>query len=274
MSDYLSLPIKEINELLKNKKILPIDLVNEFVEKVSNDQFNTFITLDIEGAIKQAHELENKEVDNLLFAIPLVINDNIVTKGIKTSCGSLMLDNFYPIYDASVVERVKEKNMIIVGKANMSEFDISLDEGYYGLVKNKINDEHIGGSGGSVVSVSVGYTPISLATSINENLSLASSLSQVVSLKPTYGLVSRYGLISPTSSFEQIAPISKNIIDNAILFDAIIGFDEKDYMTVKDYKFNINNLKTKLKNKRVAIPNYYLNDNLAEGENNLFKNII
>ena len=112
MTKYLDLSIKEINELLKSKKIKPIDLVMESLDRIEGyKEYNSLITVDKESAIKSACELENKEVDNILFGIPIVIKDNICTKYIKTTCGSKMLSNFITLYDASVIENIKDKNM-------------------------------------------------------------------------------------------------------------------------------------------------------------------
>ena len=120
---YLDKSINEIHELLKNKTIKPLDLVNECFERIEeNKELNAYITLNKEEALKQAEELENKEVDNLLFGLPIAVKDNIITKGLRTTCASHMLDNFTPIYNATVVEKIKEKNMIIIGKTNMDEF--------------------------------------------------------------------------------------------------------------------------------------------------------
>ena len=108
---YLNKSIKELHELLKNKTIKPIDLVEEAFERIeTNKELNAYITLNKEEAIKKAQELENKEVDNILFGIPIAIKDNIVTKNLRTTCASHMLDNFNPIYNATVVEKINEKN--------------------------------------------------------------------------------------------------------------------------------------------------------------------
>lgn len=114
---YLNLKIEEINKLLKDKKITPTDLVEEaFINIENNKELNAYITLNKEEALKQAKELENKEVDNILFGLPIALKDNMVTKGLRTTCASHILDNFIPIYDATIVEKIKVKNMIIIGK--------------------------------------------------------------------------------------------------------------------------------------------------------------
>ena len=136
MSKYLDLSIKEINKKLKDKEIKPIDLVLECFDRIEeNKEYNAFITLNKEEAIKRAKELENVEVDNLLFGIPIAIKDNIITKDLKTTCGSKILYNFIPCYDSTVVKKLKEKNMIIIGKTNMDEFAMgsSNQTSYFGL---------------------------------------------------------------------------------------------------------------------------------------------
>ena len=125
MTNYLELSLKEINELLKSKKIKPIDLVEESISRIeSNKDLNCFITTNFDEARKKAKELENKEVDNILFGIPIGIKDNIVTKGLRTTAASKMLENFIPVYNAHVIDLIEEKNMIIMGKLNMDEFDM------------------------------------------------------------------------------------------------------------------------------------------------------
>ena len=120
---YLDKDIEEINKLLKEKIITPRILVEEAFESIEkNYNLNHYITLNKEEALKQADELKDKEVDNILFGLPIAVKDNIITKGLRTTCASHILDNFNPIYDAKVVEKIKEKNMIIVGNTNMDEF--------------------------------------------------------------------------------------------------------------------------------------------------------
>ena len=123
MNNYLDLDIIKIHNLLVSKKLKPIDLVNEALKRASNDPLNTFITIDRENALKRALELEDKiEEDNLLWGIPIALKDNIITKGLKTTAASKMLENFIPSYDAYVTKLINESGMIIIGKLNMDEF--------------------------------------------------------------------------------------------------------------------------------------------------------
>ena len=168
MTDYLSLNIEEINELLKQKKIKPLDLVNEAFAKIEKSNTCSFITLNKEEAIRKAKELENKEVDNVLFGIPIAIKDNISTKNLRTTCASLMLDNYIPLYDATVIEKINEKNMIIIGKTNMDDFAMGStgETSYYGSPKNPFDNEMVSGgsSSGSAISVAERIVPFALGT--------------------------------------------------------------------------------------------------------------
>ena len=167
MHNYLDLPLIEINKLLKEKKITPTDLVLESFERIEKDKdLNCFITLNKEEALKQAKELEDKEVDSITFGIPIAIKDNIVTKDLRTTAASKMLENFEPIYDADVIEKVKEANMIIIGKTNMDEFAMGSSNrtSYFGSVKNPWNKERVpgGSSGGNAAAVSKRMVPFAV----------------------------------------------------------------------------------------------------------------
>ena len=267
MTDYLSLNIEEINELLKQKKIKPLDLVNEAFAKIEKSNTCAFITLNKEEAIRKAKELENKEVDNLLFGIPIAIKDNISTKNLRTTCASLMLDNYIPLYDATVIEKINEKNMIIIGKTNMDEFAMGStgETSYYGSPKNPFDNEMVSGgsSSGSAISVAERIVPFALGTDTGGSIRQPSSFCGIVGLKPTYGRVSRYGLVAFASSLDQIGPMTKNVKENALLLNVISGYDKNDQTSskeiVKDYTKYLN---TDISNLKVAIPTYYLNEKI------------
>ena len=265
MTKYLDLSIKEINELLKSKKIKPIDLVMESLDRIEGyKEYNSLITVDKESAIKSACELENKEVDNILFGIPIVIKDNICTKDIKTTCGSKMLSNFIPLYDASVIENIKDKNMIIIGKANMDEFAMgsSNETSYYGPVLNSYDKTRVSGgsSGGSAVSVSLGIAPFSLGSDTGGSIRQPSAFNNIVGLKPTYGRVSRYGLVAFASSLDQIGPISRNVYENALLLNILCEKDENDLTSVDTSEDFTRLIGEDIKGMKIAIPNFYMSD--------------
>ncbi len=252
MNNYLNLPIEEINKLLKQKKIKPIDLVNEFYDKINELNLSSYIYETKDYAIKQALKLENNEVDNLLFGLPIVINDNIVTKDLKTTASSKTLDTFIPVYDATVINAVKNKNMIIVGKTKIDEFGLP-----------------IGNKNGGIKLVSNGIVPFSLGSHIGAKTSKLLCLNKAIIMKPTYGRVSRYGLISLAGSLEQIGPVTRTISENALLLKEISGFDPNDTTTFKNNLLCEFNVENKIKNKKIAI----LNNNL-NSENNQFNKMI
>ena len=262
---FLDLDIKTINEKLKNKEIKPIDLVNEAFERIEETNLNCFITLNREEAIKKAKELEEKEVDNILFGLPIAIKDNIVTKDLRTTAASHILEDFIPIYDATVITKIKEKNMIIIGKTNMDEFAMGStgETSYFGNTLNPIDNTLVpgGSSSGSAACVAAGITPFSLGTDTGGSIRQPSSFCGLVGLKPTYGRVSRYGVIAFASSLDQVGPITRNVYENALLLNVISGQDKNDLTSsneeVKDYTSLIGKDITNLK---IAVPNYYMSE--------------
>ena len=265
MSKYIDLSIKEIHELLKEKKITPTILVNECFERIEKSDLNSFITLDKEGALKRASMLEQMEVtDNLLFGIPIAIKDNIMVKDLKCTCASKMLDNFISIYDAGCIDLIKDAGMIIIGKTNMDEFAMgsTSETSFYGAPKNPWNKEKVtgGSSGGSASSVAGGLVPLSLGSDTGGSVRQPSSFTGIVGMKPTYGRVSRYGLVAFASSLDQIGPMTRNVYENALLLNAISKKDERDltsFETNEDFTRKIN---MPLENFKVAIPNYFVSD--------------
>lgn len=265
MTRYLELSIKEINKKLKNKEIKPLDLVEECFTRIEeNKEYNAFITLNKEEAIKVAKELEDKEVDNILFGIPIAIKDNIVTKNLKTTCASKILSNFIPVYDATVIEKIKAKNMIIVGKLNMDEFAMgsSNQTSFYGPVLNSYDKTRVAGgsSGGSAVCVGRNITPLSLGSDTGGSIRQPSAFNGIVGLKPTYGRVSRYGLIAFASSLDQIGPITRNVYENALLLNIICGKDDKDLTSSETNEDFTRFIGQDISGMKVAVPKFYMSD--------------
>lgn len=271
---YLDKSILEINELLKSKKIKPIDLVEEAFERIEKDEeLNAYITLNKEEALKEAKLLEEIEVDNVLFGLPIALKDNIVTKDLRTTCASHILDNFMPIYNATVVEKLKEKHMIIIGKTNMDEFAMgsSSRTSYFGAPKNPWNKSKISGgsSGGSAVTVAARHVPIALGSDTGGSIRQPSSYCGVVGMKPTYGRVSRYGLVPYASSFDQIGPIARNVYENALLLNVIVGKDQKDLTSAtKEFEDFTRLIGQDIKGMKIAVPTYFMSDIVAENVKN------
>ena len=263
---YLNRSIKEINELLKNKTIKPIDLVEEAFQNIENNkELNAYITLNKEEAIAKAKELEEKEVDNLLFGLPIAVKDNIITKGLRTTCASHILDNFIPIYNATVVEKINEKNMIIIGKTNMDEFAMGASSrtSYFGAPKNPWNKEKISGgsSGGSATTIAARDLPFALGSDTGGSIRQPAAYTGIVGMKPTYGRISRFGLVAFASSLDQIGPMTTNVYNNALLLNALVGKDEKDLTSVRKEEEDFTRLIGEdIKGMKIAVPNYFMSD--------------
>ena len=263
---YLNKDIKEINKLLKEKRIKPIDLVNEAFENIEkNKDLNAYITLNKEQAIARAKELEGKEVDNLLFGLPIAVKDNIITKGLRTTCASHMLDEFVPIYNATIVEKINDKNMIIIGKTNMDEFAMgsSSRTSYFKAPHNPWNKEKISGgsSGGSATTISAGDVLFALGSDTGGSIRQPASYTGIVGMKPTYGRVSRFGLVAFASSLDQIGPMTKNVYNNALLLNAIVGKDEKDLTSVTKEEEDFTRFIGKdIKGMKIAVPKFFMSD--------------
>ena len=277
---YLDKDLKEINELLKKKKIKPIDLVEEAFERIeSNKELNAYITLNKETAIERAKELEAKEVDNILFGIPIAVKDNIITKGLKTTCASHMLDNFIPIYNATIVEKINDKNMIIIGKTNMDEFAMgsSSRTSYFGAPHNPWNTNKISGgsSGGSATTIAAGDVMFALGSDTGGSIRQPASYTGIVGMKPTYGRISRFGLVAFASSLDQIGPMTKNVYNNAVLLNAIVGKDEKDLTSASKKEEDFTRLIGEdIKGMKIGVPNFFMSDIVNDEIRNKVKETI
>lgn len=267
MSNYMDLSVTELHDLLKSKKIKPIDLVNEALEKIEKNKLNDYITIN-EKAKEEAIKLEDTEIDNLFWGIPIAIKDNIVTKDLRTTCASKMLDDFNPIYDAEVIKKIKEKHMIIIGKTNMDEFAMGStgETSYYGPTLNPWNKKKVpgGSSSGSASTISSREVALALGSDTGGSIRQPASFQGVVGMKPTYGRVSRNGLVAFASSLDQIGPITKNVFDNALLLELISGYDENDSTSI-DAENDFTSLINKpLKNYKIAVPTFYMNEQINE----------
>ena len=277
---YLEKSVEEINKLLKEKKIKPIDLVNETFDRIEkNKDLNAYITLNKEDAIKQALELEDKEVDNMLFGLPIAIKDNIITKGLLTTCASHMLDNFTPIYDATVIEKIKSKNMIIIGKTNMDEFAMgsSSRTSYFGAPINPWNKKKISGgsSGGSATTIAARDVLFALGSDTGGSIRQPASYCGIVGMKPTYGRISRYGLVAFASSLDQIDPMTQNVYNNALLLNILVGKDEKDLTSATKEEEDFTRLIGKnIQGMKIAVPNYFMSDIVEDEIKENVKNTI
>ncbi|SHH66295.1 aspartyl/glutamyl-tRNA(Asn/Gln) amidotransferase subunit A [Caloranaerobacter azorensis DSM 13643] len=270
--DLINLTIHELRDLIRNREVSSEEIVRSFLSRIEKleDKVGSFITLTKEKAIEDARKIDKKikeDISNLsdLAGIPVGIKDNIVTEGIKTTCGSRILKNFIPPYDATVVKRLKLSDAIIIGKTNMDEFAMgsSTENSAFKITKNPwdLNKVPGGSSGGSAAAVSASLVPYALGSSTGGSIRQPAAFCGIVGLKPTYGLVSRYGLVAFASSFDQIGPLTKDVEDCAIVLNSIIGFDKKDSTSVDNG--NIDYTKALMKDIRgikVALPKEYFDD--------------
>ena len=279
MSKYLDLSIKEIHELLVEKKITPLDLVDEALERIEeNKDLNAFITIN-DKVREEASALGEVELDNIFFGIPIAVKDNIVTKDMRTTCASHILDNFIPIYDATIVEKLKENKLLIIGKANMDEFAMgsTSETSYFGTPLNPHDKKRTAGgsSGGSAAAISGGLVPLALGSDTGGSIRQPASYTGIVGMKPTYGRISRYGLVAFASSLDQIGPMTRTVYENAALLNILVGEDDKDLTSVKKEKEDFTRLIGKdIKGMKIALPKYFVSDIVDEEISKRIKEII
>ncbi|WP_313350223.1 amidase family protein, partial [Exiguobacterium sp.] len=222
--------VKTLHTLIQDGEVKASELVKESFDQIDrvDGKIGAFLSLN-EEAFEQAKRMDDvaKHEANPLFGLPIGVKDNIVTKGMTTTCGSKFLENFVPAHDATVVERLHEAGAITIGKLNMDEFAMgsSNENSAYKPVRNPWNTKHVpgGSSGGSAAAVAAGEVLFSLGSDTGGSIRQPAAYCGVVGLKPTYGLVSRFGLVAFASSLDQIGPLTRTVEDNAYLLSAIAG---------------------------------------------------
>ena len=271
--ELTELTVHELQEKLNKKEITVTEITKAYVDRINEKEkdVQAFVTTLTDEAMEKAKKIEEGiergEIKTELAGIPIGIKDNMCTKGIKTTCSSKMLENFVSPYDATVVEKINNENMINLGKLNMDEFAMgaSTEYSYFKKTKNPWNLNKVpgGSSGGSAAAVAANLVPWALGSDTGGSIRQPSSFCGVVGLKPTYGLVSRYGLVAFASSLDQIGPITKDVEDSAILLNLIAGHDEKDTTSVniekKDYT---KALKNDVKGLKIGIPKEYFGEGI------------
>ena len=271
--DLMSLTAVELGKKIKANEITAVEATSAAIDAIKKHEadINSFVTVDEEGALKRAAEVQAKidagELTGPLAGVPVAIKDNMCTEGLKTTCSSKILYNFIPTYTAEAVKKLEEAGAVIVGKTNMDEFAMgsTTETSAYGKTKNPWNTAHVpgGSSGGSCSAVAAEEVPFALGSDTGGSIRQPSSFCGVTGIKPTYGTVSRYGLIAYGSSLDQIGPVAKDVTDCATILEIISGYDEKDSTSVKrdDYKFT-DALVDDVKGLKIGIPRDYFGQGL------------
>ncbi|UYJ45144.1 MAG: Asp-tRNA(Asn)/Glu-tRNA(Gln) amidotransferase subunit GatA [Lachnospiraceae bacterium] len=271
----LDLTALELGKKIKAGEITSLQATEAVIKQIKavEEQVHSYVTLDEEGAMKRAKEVQAQiEAGTLtgpLAGVPAAIKDNMCTKDMRTTCSSKILENFVPTYTAEAVLNLEKAGAVILGKTNMDEFAMgsTTETSYYGVTRNPWNTEHVpgGSSGGSCAAVAANECFYALGSDTGGSIRQPSSFCGVTGIKPTYGTVSRYGLIAYGSSLDQIGPVAKDVSDCAAILEAISSHDLKDSISMvrTDCDFT-SALKDDVKGMKIGIPSSYFGEGLDE----------
>lgn len=274
--ELFNLTLKEASDKLRSKEVSSRELTQAVLDRIAavDDRVKAFVTVTAEQALARADEMDKVlargEATSPLTGIPINLKDVLSTKGIRTTCSSKILENFVPVYDATVVERLRQAGTVLVGKTNMDEFAMgsSTENSGFFTTHNPWDLDTVpgGSSGGSSAAVAAGMGFLSLGSDTGGSIRQPASLCGVVGLKPTYGRVSRYGLIAFASSLDQIGPFTRDVTDCALVMNTIAGFDSQDSTSIDqptpDYT---KALKPDIKGMRLALPKEYFVEGIDPG---------
>ncbi|MBQ7995427.1 MAG: aspartyl/glutamyl-tRNA amidotransferase subunit A [Bacilli bacterium] len=247
--DYLDLPLLELHKALVNKEVTPFDLAKEALNRAHRDENNAFEYLCDEEALSFAKTLTEPEEDNVLWGIPYFAKDNFSTKDIPTCASSDILSGYVPVYDATVIELLRDKKAVLLGKTTLDELAMGGTgmTGHLGITYNPFDpskERMVGGSScGSAASVAASIVPFALGSDTGDSVRKPASLAGLVGFKPTWGRISRYGLFPFAPSLDHVAYFSRDVISSALILDVLAGRDEKDatssFVPVEKYEENI-----------------------------------
>jgi len=269
------LPVTELSTALAAKKVSSVELTRAFLERIGklNPELNAFITVEQERSLAQARRADERRArgDAMpLTGIPLAFKDIYCTKGLRTTCGSRMLEDFISPYDAHVVEQFDLAGAVLLGKCNMDEFAMgsSNENSYFGPVRNPWARNRVSGgsSGGSAAAVAARMAPAATGTDTGGSTRQPAAFSGICGLRPTYGLVSRYGLVAFASSLDQAGPLARSAADLALLLNVMAGFDARDSTSLErpreDYTRGLN---AKIEGLRIGLPREYFAEGVEPG---------
>ena len=263
-----------LGKMIRSGELTSVQVTSAFIDAIraEDGKYNSYITVS-EDALDEAAKIDEKikagELEGPLAGVPIAIKDNICTKGMLTSCASKMLSNFIPPYDATVIRKIREEGMVILGKTNMDEFAMgsTTETSFYGPTVNPHGDNRVpgGSSGGSAACVAADLAPVALGSDTGGSIRQPASFCGVTGLKPTYGTVSRYGLVAFASSLDQIGPIGKTAADCAAMFNVISGIDERDQSSAESGKIDVDEVTSfDVKGKKIGIPKEYIGEGIDE----------
>lgn len=272
MTAIHNLTVAQIAQALADKQFSSREATQYFLDRIAqhDKNYNSFITVTAEQALAEADAADARRAAGkaaFLTGVPFAHKDIFCTQGVRTSCGSRMLDNFISPYDATVVAKYREQGLVMLGKTNMDEFAMgsSNETSFYGAVKNPWDVQCVpgGSSGGSAACVAARLAPAATATDTGGSIRQPAALCGITGLKPTYGRVSRWGMIAFASSLDQAGPMARTAEDVALLLGAMSGFDAKDSTCldreVPDYCASLNN---DLRGLKIGVPKEYFGEGL------------
>ncbi len=286
--EITKLGVVEAKNALEEKKFSAVENVNAFKEKIEKSKLNSYITTTFDYALERAKKVDSGEIKGRLAGVVFGVKDVFCTKGIRTTCGSKMLENFVPEYNATVWERLENEGAIIIGKNNMDEFSMGSSNltSYFGGVENPYHDKRYpdkklipgGSSGGGAAAVADNLCNVAIGGDTGGSLRQPASLCNIVGVRPTYGRCSRHGLIAYSSSLDQAGVLSKNVDDSALILDIMSGDDQNDSIMFREKPMNnyekIKNLdvdKDDLSGYTIGIPVECKSDNILSSINELWK---
>ncbi len=268
----LGMSVSALQMMLRKRSVSSVELTEAFIGRIAaaNESLNAVVTVCAEQALEQAQEADaalGRGEYRSLTGMPILHKDIFCTRGVRTTCGSKMLEDFVPAYDATVVTKMKAEGAIMLGKCNMDEFAMgsSNETSYFGTVKNPWNLDCVpgGSSGGSAAAIAAGMAPLVTGTDTGGSIRQPASLCGLTGLKPTYGRVSRLGIIAFASSLDQAGPMAHTAEDCAIALTAMSGIDPGDSTSadipVSDFH---GALDTQIDGLRIGLPREYFNDSL------------
>jgi aspartyl-tRNA(Asn)/glutamyl-tRNA(Gln) amidotransferase subunit A len=261
----MNLTVEELHKRYASGEAKPSDVIKDTLESMAadNDRLNAYLTFNREAALQQAVGMDAEIGAALrtkpLAGVPIAVKDNLCTAGLRTTCGSRILDNYIPQYTATVIKKLEAAGAVLVAKTNLDEFAMgsSTENSAYGPTRNPHNPAYVpgGSSGGSAASVAAGHVPLALGSDTGGSIRQPASFCGVVGVKPTYGRVSRYGLVAFASSLDQIGPFANNVKDAARLLQVISGQDRYDSTSaaqaVPDFSAALNG---DIKGLRIGVP--------------------